>query len=316
MKELKRQLSVTNKKKFHLAGVIPLFGKNLDFEMPYEDFFLPIGANYTLLERAIYECACAGCKTIWIVSSKEVQPLLRHRIGDWVQDPVWMDKGGDKNYYKNKDKVKEIPIFYVPIHPKDRHKKNLGWSALYGIHRANTISKDLSRWTRPGMYYVAFPYGVYNPEILKDYRERLSSEELFYLKYDNKTIRDGEYLGFSITNEEYEKYRESFLDKKTEIWKPTTKKFSLLTIKNTAGKIEKNRIPSDIYEEMGLDSVFSCGTMRDESAADLPWYYNISSWKTYVEFMSSEHIKNIFRPKELVRYREFNPIGFEEKDDF
>ena len=41
-----------------------------------------------VIEAAIMECAWAGCETIWVCLRK-TPPLVRHRIGDFVQDPVW-----------------------------------------------------------------------------------------------------------------------------------------------------------------------------------------------------------------------------------
>ena len=36
---------------------------------------MPIAPNYTLLENAVYECAWAGCETIWIICNDDVAPL-------------------------------------------------------------------------------------------------------------------------------------------------------------------------------------------------------------------------------------------------
>ena len=59
-------------------------------------------------------CAYAGCDTIWIVCNDDTAPLLRHRIGDYIEDPSY--------YYfntsVNKDQRKRIPIFGFRFTPK------------------------------------------------------------------------------------------------------------------------------------------------------------------------------------------------------
>ena len=74
---------------FHLAGIIPVSGQDLGFNMPWHDCLMPVAQNYLAVERAVVECAYAGCETIWVVCHDDMQPLIRHRLGDWVSDPVW-----------------------------------------------------------------------------------------------------------------------------------------------------------------------------------------------------------------------------------
>jgi hypothetical protein len=66
-------------KNFHLAGIIPVAGHKLDFGMEWDESLAPICPNYTLIENAVYECAWAGCDTIWIVVNDDMAPLRRCR---------------------------------------------------------------------------------------------------------------------------------------------------------------------------------------------------------------------------------------------
>ena len=68
-------------KNFHLAGIIPVAGHKVDFGMEWDESLAPISPNYTLIENAVYECAWAGCDTIWIVVNDDMAPLLRYRLG-------------------------------------------------------------------------------------------------------------------------------------------------------------------------------------------------------------------------------------------
>ena len=86
-----------NGSSYHLAGIVPCGGQPLDFGMEWPDFMMPIAPNYTMIEAAIMECAWAGCETIWVCLYEDTAPLVRHRIGDFVQDPVWAWRGMDPN---------------------------------------------------------------------------------------------------------------------------------------------------------------------------------------------------------------------------
>ena len=77
---------------FHLAGIVPVAGQPLDFKMDWHDSLMPIAPDYLAVERAVFECAWAGCETIWIVANDDMTPLIRHRLGEWVQDPVWIGR--------------------------------------------------------------------------------------------------------------------------------------------------------------------------------------------------------------------------------
>ena len=89
----------------HLAGIVPVGGKSLDFQMPWHDSLMPIAPDYLAVERAVYECALAGCETIWVVGHKGTTPLLRKRLQDFILDPTLV---GLKMPYRN---LKKIPIY-------------------------------------------------------------------------------------------------------------------------------------------------------------------------------------------------------------
>jgi hypothetical protein len=107
--------------------------------MPWSDVMMPIAPNYLAIERSVVECAYAGCETIWIVCSDDIEPLIRHRLGDYIQDPVMLYRFDDFLYDKTL-RQKPIPIYYVPISAHDRnHKDSMGWASLLF---ARTQKKD------------------------------------------------------------------------------------------------------------------------------------------------------------------------------
>ena len=182
-----------NQNSFHLAGVVPIAGQPLDFNFPWNDCLMPIGKDYLAVERSILECAYAGCETIWVVCNEDTQPLIKSRVGDYILDPVF----ATSKYKRHpKDFQKQIPIFYVSIHPKDRFKRDsIAWSVLYGANSAYFVSKRVSRWVVPDQYYVSFPWGVYPPDILRPHRKIISSNKKVFLTFGEVQSRKGNTWG-------------------------------------------------------------------------------------------------------------------------
>ena len=55
----------------HVVGIVPLVTEPMDFNLDWHDSLMPIAPNYYAVERAVLECAYAGCKTIWIVANDD-----------------------------------------------------------------------------------------------------------------------------------------------------------------------------------------------------------------------------------------------------
>jgi len=256
---------------------------------------LPIANDYTLLDSAVVECAYAGCDTIWIVCNDDTAPLLRHRIGDYIEDPSY--------YYfntsVNKDQRKRIPIFWVPQHPKDRDKRDcLSWSVIYGALSSFMISSKISKWVIPDKYYVSFPYGLINPRDLIDSRKTISSKDNFYIVHKNKTIQDNIYTSFTFGKDEFVKYRKN-VRKGTGRWKGSYGNMIELPLEErwSARFFE----PKDVFTDLELNE--SNLLLTDN-------FHNISSWEEYHIYMNSEYSKNIEKPPEdLFSYKEFHGVA-------
>jgi hypothetical protein len=269
---------------------------------------MPLAPNYTAVERSVIECAYAGCETIWIVCNDDVSPLIRHRIGEYVYDPIWYGRVFDPRPSESR---KTIPIYYVPIHPKDRDKRDcLGWSVLHGAVTAFKIGAKISKWLTPNKYYVSFPYGVYEPELIRGYRKDISSQNPFYLSYEGNTIVDGEYLGFTFTGKDYVRFRRVIRSEGTGMWDGS----ELID-----GKYATKKLPIEkrySARHFSLDKIFNCAILEDAVVGELPWYHNVDSWEGYCAFIGSTHRGRIIRPTEfLIKYREFNPIGEDNEAD-
>ena len=286
---------------FHLAGIIPVAGQPLEYSMPYPDCLLPIAPDYTMIEAAVVEAAFAGCDTIWIVCNDDIAPVVRYRVGDYIQDPVSFYNKFDA---RPSNRRKRIPIFWVPLHPKDRDKRDcLSWSVLHGAVTALKVSDKISKWLIPDKYYVSFPYGIIDPRQLKKQRKQIRSKNNFYILSNGETVQDNNFLSFTFGKEEFVIYRRNiragtgmYTSDEYNKWGAPTSKLPIEE-RWSARYFE----PSDVF--VGVDVNSSCKFAVDE-------FYNLDSWESYCEYMQSTLCKTTQRPtKQLFSYREFNSIG-------
>jgi|3_EtaG_2_1085321.scaffolds.fasta_scaffold08925_2 hypothetical protein len=235
---------------------------------------MPINKRYTAIERAVVECAYAGCETIWITIGDGQEPLIRDLLGDFVEDPVWYYRRKSKYPSENK---KQIPIFYVPMHPKDMGRRDCySWGILNSAAASYYTSRKISNWLIPSKYYVAHPYGVYEPSILQEHRTTISKHDnAFYLQHEGRTIADGEYLGFTFDTESFVRARKQFRN-----------------LEKTKRK-EASR-PARFFEMADIFNVLDPNYTEGAIIAKVPRYFDISFWNGYIDYMSSPFVE---RPK-------------------
>ena len=256
---------------------------------------LPIANDYTLLDAAVVECAYAGCDTIWIVCNDDTAPLLRHRIGDYIEDPAYY-------YYnttKNPDHRKRIPIFWVPQHPKDRDKRDcLSWSVVYGSLVSFKISSQISKWMAPDKYYVSFPYGLTDPKEVMKIRRSYRTKDNYYMVHEEKTVQDNIFSSFTFGKEEFIQYRRN-VRKGTGQFEGEYKNMKKLPL--------ENRWSARYFE---LRDVFKNLDLNAANLLHVDVFYNISSWDEYHTYLRSEYSKRIEKPPDnLFSYREMNRVA-------
>ena len=281
----------------HLVGVVPIVTEPMDYNLDWHDCLMPIAPNYYAIERAVLECAYAGCKTIWIVANDNVTPLVRHRLGDYIQDPVWL--GRKCRFPSNKRSL--IPIFYVPCRAEHDNKEHcISWSIVRGASVANKIGSSISKWLAPSVFYVAFPYAVYPPDILRPHRLEINKQDNFFLTYQDASVGTGNYLGFTFNLKQ------------------------LKTIQKEFYKIENSLLLGQELEDekayfknkFSLDKTFDCVIIREQGKLETPWFYQIDSWDSYCKYLGSEEKSEMRHPGKLViSYRELNPIGVDNADN-
>lgn len=279
---------------FHLAGIVPIAGQALEFNFPWHPSLNPLAPDYLALQRAIYECAVVGSETIWVVCHKETQPLVRKVVGEWIMDPASVGKGMFPS-----DNLRRIPIYYVPIHPKDRQKRDcLGWSALYGALSAYWVSRKMSKWIIPDMYYVAFPYGVYPVSQLREHRKKISSRKKFSLTANGLSVKDGLPLGFTFNGEDFKNCRRDVREQSTHLYNSDGERLSI-----------KERYSA---RHFSLDKVFKSVNITDVNKVEVPWFYDVTTWQGYKKFLASD--RSLTKPEEI-KYNEWNEINWIDSGD-
>ena len=221
-----------------------------------------------------------------------MQPLIKERVGEWIYDPSSLLETG----IFSSQKRRRVAIYYVPVHPKDRDRRDcLGWSALYGALSAYHISKRMSRWLIPDKFYCAFPYGVYDPEVVREHRKKISSKQNFCLTSNSDSVITGEYLGFTFDGEDFKKCRRSVRQRATALY----------------GQ-DGDRLPVEkrwSARNFSLDIVFEHVIIDKE--VEVQNYHNISSWDSYVEFISS---KQKYTKPEFLKPKTWNKMGGADAD--
>jgi hypothetical protein len=279
------------KQNFHLAGIVPVTGQALDFHMPWHDCMMPIAPNYTMIERAILECAWAGCETIWVVCPPNILRLLKNKIGNFVYEPV-------RSYYVathpelgRMKTFERIPIFFVSVLEKHIGKReSLGFSVLQGAYQAYYVTYKMSKWLLPSMYYVAFPYGVYHPKQLKKERNNITSYKNFLLtSEDGKTVLDNEYLGFTFSRTQFKLFRNLI---KTRAAGPDPRLYS-------------------------IGQIFNKEIIQEHEPIQILNYCNVGSWKDYQNFMCSGQSKYYTESSIIKYFKDFKHtlIGIEEEEN-
>tara|TARA_R110002124_G_scaffold207407_1_gene373900 strand:- start:1394 stop:2242 length:849 start_codon:yes stop_codon:yes gene_type:complete len=276
---------------FHLAGIVPLVGKPMDFRLEWHDSLMPLAPNFYAVERAVLECAYAGCETIWVIANDDIAPLLRHRLGDYIHDPISI---GRKNKYPSQSR-KPIPIFYVPCPAKHKNKSHcISWTILHGAKTAYDIGATLSKWVAPGSFYVSFCHGVYPTKVLRPVRRQISRATNFTVTFQDKSVATNNLLGFTFNVEQMNKALNKFMETdKSLLW----------------GEDLKNE--KQFYEEnFSLDKVFKHVILYKREQLEVPWFHQIDSWENYCQFLASPEKSQMKHPgKLIISYREFNPVG-------
>ena len=285
--------------KTHLSGIIPIANHESTLQVSFPDLLLPVSDGFNLIQRSVHECAMAGCDTIWIVANQNLSPLVREVVGDWVYDPVYYKRDYASKFYS--DLRKEVPIYYVGIKPKDFDRRDsYGWSVLEGVHAAYMTSHRISKWLTPDKYFVSFPYGISDPEQIRKLRKQIShKDENFFYSYNNLTVKDNLPLPFTLTGEEFVKCRRAINKKTTKGYLPPSpnQKYPSQKLPLEERWSARKFDFSDVFEHVQLEHSY---------IHELDWYYDVSCWDSYKQYMRSDNqiktpFEDLTRPRKHVK---------------
>ena len=270
--------------KLHLSGIIPVANLKTDFKLSTPDCLIPIAPGFTAIQKSVFECAMAGCNTIWIVANDDLAPIVRKVVGEWVYDPV---------YYRRPSKFsseerKEIPIYYVPIHPKDRDRRDsYGWSVLYGIYSAWRTAYKVSHWLVPQKYFISFPFGIHDIQKIREHRPAISHKQNnFFLSYEGKTVKDNLPLSFTMTGEDFKTCRRAVNKKTTREYLPPSPDQQYPSQKLPLHQRWSAR-------QFNFEDIFGEVNDNECTKVDLLWFCDISNWSGYRDFLSSDNLIEI-----------------------
>ena len=290
--------------RLHLAGIIPVANLKSDFDLYTPAILLPVNRGMTAIQKSVFECAMAGCSTIWIIANDDLAPAVRATVGEWVYDPVYYHRPARHS----SEERKEIPIYYVPIHPKDRARRDsYAWSILFGIHTAWRAAYNISKWIVPEKYYVSFPMGIQDVHQIRQYRNQIrDTEKNFFLTSEGQTVKGNKPLSFTMTGEDFKACRRGVNSLTTKEYLPPahgetypSKKLPL-----------KDRWSARHFD---LGTVLKNVTEVDAHKVELDWFYDISGWDGYREFLASENV--IETPEEgLTKARQHVKLPYTEGD--
>jgi len=278
----------------NLVGIIPIAGhETFDFDQPWPDCMMPIGPSYSLIEAAVVECAWAGCKSIWIVVNGDFAPIIRKRLGDWCGDPVWANRTFDPFIHSSRRK---IPIYYVGVNPKDRHKRDCtAWSVIHGALTAFKTMTSISEWMSPSKYYVSFPHGYFPPHQIREYRRLINSKKNCYISFNGESVLDNNFMSFTFGKEDWLEFRRIIRE-------------------GTGKRVPGSNIDDDLFLDpserwsarfFGLDRVFAPLKLEGATEIKVENYFNIRNWEEYTNFLSASRKIGIEKPPKsiLLRHR-------------
>ena len=273
-------------RRVHVAGIIPLANLVTDHDLHLPSCMLPVDAGFTAIQKSVFECAIAGCKTIWIVANQDLAPIVRKCVGDWVQDPVYYNRTKVKFY---KEVRREIPIYYVPINYRDRDRRDsYGWSVLHGVNSAWWVANKISKWVVPEKYFISFPMSAHDIYSLREHRREIADPKAnFFLTHNDKTVKEQLPLSFTMTGED-------FIQCRRKINKLTTREF---LPPSPGEKYPSQRLPLESRwsaRSFDFSQVFSEVDESSAHSVELEWAYDMTTWAGYRAFLGSE--KSIEKP--------------------
>ena len=289
----------------HVAGIIPLANLETNYALDVPVCMLPVNRGFTAIQKSVFECALAGCQTIWIVANEDMAPVIRKTVGEWVYDPVYYSRTLTPFHSEVR---KEIPIYYVPINDKDRDRRDsYGWSVLHGINSAWWVGNRISKWLVPEKYFISFPMAAYDVYGLRQHRKEISNKKInFFTTYKGQTVKNNLPLSFTMRGEDFIYCRRHINQLTTREYLPP----------DPGEKYPSKKLPLEerwSARKFDFNLIFDPLKEAEGDVMALEWFYDLTSWEHYKKFLGSEHM--IKKPdEELTKARIHAKLNIQHKE--
>ena len=271
----------------NVVAIIPITDQKTDYRFPWHPTLQPVGKSYTAIQKVIAQACFMGVSSVWLVCNKNMQPLIKKVVGERLRHP-------STYYLEKRDKKHPVPIYYVPVHIRDRHKAACpSWSVLHGCLEAYEISGLISKWTLPDRFLVFDPY------LMCDYYDAIYEKKHvkqainFSYKSEGKTYKDGVNVPFTLSYGDCIEAKEKYDELAYEFYEENSM---------VEGSI---KIPLDkIFNSVKIDRDFEIGKT-----------YDIRKWEGYMEYMRSDRAAGLHKPSFVGSYSFAELFKPEEEDD-
>ncbi len=174
----------------------------------------PVGYGFTMLEAAITNCLYYGVDSIWITVNDDELPWAKKCVGQLGYDPV---RYIDRFSINKTDQRKRVPIYFVPTFSRYRdYCDNYTFGFINAGLMAKKVYGHVSSYCEPDYYFFSSPFGLLDPEELREKRSSFKSgnkKSLFY--FAGQTALDGVHLPMCIDKEQLEKLKKNTLSLST-----------------------------------------------------------------------------------------------------
>lgn len=281
---------------FNMAGIIVISGQQQpDFKFPVHPCLFPVSENYSLIDNAIIECAALGCSSIWIVSDRSIEPLLKYKIKNFVIDPMRSIVSHEQMQYMDIEPKRPnqfyLPVYYIPVKPEDIDKRDsLSYNAMTAAEHAIQIGKSLSRYTIPDAFYVCSPYKIYDIWSFSQIKAKIANSNTnFCIRYDDKTYRNGLYTGFTFQPRDMGSIRQDVFKKSTGLYDMSEPYVE--TIKGVQPFRSNKKLPPEDRYSARFFTPGEVFNMIDQERStiyfDIEEYYEIFSFEDYQNYCAS-----------------------------
>ena len=290
----------------HFVGIIPLSKPYSIFDKIWDDGFMNVGENINAIQASVLECASAGCHSIWINADYSQIKLLKNQIGSWVEDPIYFWRQYE---FRPHEKKRYIPIYYSWNHQKDIGKRDsYWWGILNAASVASRVAHNFSANFVPDKFFVSFPFSATHIWQPQKSRDVLRSNQQACFVHKEKTFLDDLLLSFTFSQSDLKEAIKTVKNKGTGFFSPAT------------GLDDENwNVPLPIAQrysarKFNLSDLFSFIDPENYEKIEARFYFPLTNWNEYVEFLKSNFSIKAPRSKYFYNRGKERIINYEENE--